>query len=447
MMKRVNLLEGNILTSLAKLAFPIMGMSLIQMAYNLTDMIWIGKLGAGAVASVGTGGLILWFCMGIHMISQLGGQVLVAQNLGAGNPQKAGAFAHAAIFISLSLTIILGLVFSTSTTPIVSFFKLNDPNVVANAEIYIRITGSFIMFQLLSKLFTTLITTTGNSKTPFLATSLGLIFNMILDPILIFGYCGFPELGVKGAAIATVCAQIIVFSSLLLYISRDSHLFCHINFKSIPDFKLCKQIIKLSFPVTIQSTLFPLFSMYISRLVAGFGDNAVAVQRVGSQIESISWMTSEGFAVALNSFVAQNRGAGNLKRAKEGYFTSFKLLSAWGLLSSAILIFAARPIFSVFLQEETVLQMGQEYLIILGISQLFMCWEIISNNAMNAFGKTTLPSTISIIFTGIRIPLAILLSATALGLCGIWWSITISSIIKGILLLTTICIYMKKTIK
>ena len=443
MAKRVNLLEDNITSALTKLAIPLMGMSFLQMAYNLTDMFWIGKLGAGPVASVGTGGQLIWLSTGIHMLAQLGGQVLVAQNLGAGNTKKAGTYAHSALFLSAVISIILGLIFIFASSPLIGFFKLNDPQVVLDAKAYLISTGGCIFFLLAGKLLTSLITTTGDSRTPFLATTVGLVFNMVLDPVLIFGLFGLPELGVLGAGIATVFAQAIVFFLLLLHTKKDTQLFCFVSFREKPDFSACKRILKLSFPTALQNTLFPLISIYISRMVAGFGDNAVAVQRIGSQVESISWMTTEGFAIAVNSFIAQNYGAGNLERAKKGFYQSLAILSIFGCFSTILLIYFAEPIFSIFLSEPDVLIMGKEYLVILGFSQLFMCLEILSGSSMNALGKTVVPATISIFLTSMRIPTALFLSATALGLCGIWWSITLTSILKGLFLLACILIFLK----
>lgn len=446
MSKHINLLEGNIPKTIAKLALPLMGMTLLQMAYNLTDIFWIGKMGPLAVAAVGTGGQLIWLSTGIHTLAQLGGQVYVAQNLGAKDYKKAGTFAHASIILSIIINLLLGTAFIFFNKPIISIFNLNDPWVVSSAENYIAITGGFIIFLLLSKLLTALITTTGNSKTPFIATSIGLIFNIIFDPLFIYGFGIIPKMGVVGAALATVFAQIIVFLILLAYILKDKLLFAHINIKTIPCFSYFTKILKLSVLVTLQATLFPIFSIYISRIVASFGDNAVAVQRVGSQIESISWMMTDGFAIAVNSFVAQNYGAGNIDRAKKGYYTSLKILSTWGIFATILLIFGAKPIFSVFLNDPEVLKLGADYLVILGLSQLPMCLEILSNGSLNALGKTMVPATISIIFTGARIPMAHVLILTSLGLSGIWWSITISSVFKGILSLLAI-IYVLKNLK
>lgn len=443
MSKHIDLLQGNIAKTISKLALPLMGMSLLQMAYNLTDIFWIGKMGPLAVAAVGTGGQLIWLSTGIHTLAQLGGQVYVAQNLGAKDYDSAGKFAHASITLSLIITITLGVLFAFFNKPIISIFNLSDSWVVTNAQNYISITGGFIVFLLLSKLLTALITTTGNSKTPFIATSIGLVFNIIFDPILIYGFGIIPGFGVVGAAIATVLAQIIVFSILFVYVLKDKVLFSYINFKTFPDFSFITKILKLGFPVTLQASLFPLISIYISRLVAGFSDSAVAVQRVGSQIESISWMTTDGFGIAVNSFIAQNYGAGNISRTRDGYFKSFKILTIYGIFATFLLIFAAKPIFGVFLSDADVLSMGVDYLIILGVSQLFMCWEILSNGSLNALGKTILPATISIFFTAIRIPLAHYLIQTPLGLNGIWWSITTSTILKGIFALISIIILLK----
>ena len=175
--------------------------------------------------------------------------------------------------------------------------------------------------------------------------------------------------------------------------------------------------------------------MVIARLIAGWGDSAVAVQKVGSQIESISWMSAEGYAAALNSFVAQNYGAKNPKRVKEGYRISMIVMLAWGVFCTLVLILCPQVIFQIFIHEQDVLPLGVDYLRILGFSQLFMCMEITTAGAFSGLGKTMPPSIVSITLTSARIPMAMVLS-DLFGLNGIWWAITISSIGKGSVLFT-----------
>ena len=226
-----------------------------------------------------------------------------------------------------------------------------------------------MVFSFVNMIFTGLITASGNSKTPFLATSVGLVVNIILDPVLVFGFGPIPAMGVAGAAIATVGAQMIVTLMFVLYCLRDP-LFQRVRMFSRPDVSCLKDIVRIGLPSAVQEMIFAGVAMVIARMVASFGDAAVAVQRVGSQIESISWMTGQGFASALSSFIAQNYGAGDFHRAKKGYQTAVSIIIGWGLFSTALLVFCAAPLFRIFIPDQTILPLGVRYLVILGYSQV-----------------------------------------------------------------------------
>ena len=155
-------------------------------------------------------------------------------------------------------------------------------------------------------------------------------------------------------------------------------------------------------------------------------------------------MTADGFAAAVNSFIAQNHGAGNKVRIRKGYTCAMGVVLIWGVICTLLLMLCPAPIFRIFITEPEILPMGIDYLVILGVSQLFMSVEITTAGAFSGYGKTLTPSVNSIVFTALRIPLALLLIRTDLGLNGIWWSITISSIIKGIVIFTLFFIFLRK---
>lgn len=444
MSKRIDLLSGSIISPLTRLALPIMGTSLIQMAYNMVDMIWIGRVGAGAVAAVGAAGMFMWLSNGLMVLARMGGQVYTAQKLGAGDIQGAARYAQASLQLGAFFAVLYTIVMVALCRPLIGFFNLNSAEVVKDAETYLWLVSLGTLPSFLNQIFTALITTTGNSRTPFLVMGIGLILNMALDPVLIFGLGPFPAMGVAGAAIATTLAQVIVTLLFLLYIRKDSHLFAHVRLFSRPDWGCCRAILRLGAPSAAQSCIFPLISMVIARIIAGWGDDAVAVQKVGSQIESISWMTADGFSVAVNSFVAQNFGAGNFQRAKKGYRVSMGVSTAWGLLCTVLLLTAGGWIFQIFIPEAALLPMGVSYLSILAFSQMFMCWESVTSGAYSGFGHTLTPSLVSIILTALRIPAAILLSSTALGLDGVWWSISLSSVCKGLLLVVLFFFFLRR---
>ena len=444
MKKHIDLLHGPVLSSLTRLAIPIMATSLIQMAYNLTDMIWIGRLGSNAVAAVGAAGMYMWLSNGLAVLSKMGGQVNTGHSLGAGDSKEAAGYAAGALQLAAFTGLLFGLLCILFSVPLIDFFKLNSPQVIADARIYLKITCGLVFFSFLNQTFTGLFTAIGNSRAAFFATTSGLVINFFMDPVLIFGIGPFPELRVMGAAIATVFAQMIVTCMFLLFALRDDLLFCHVRFFSRPKLAAIKSIVQVGVPSCLQNMLFTGISMIIARMVAGYGDAAVAVQKVGSQIESISWMTADGFAAAVNSFIAQNHGAGNPGRIRRGYRSAMVIVLIWGLFCTFLLMVCPAPIFRIFITEPDVLPMGVDYLVILGVSQLFMSVEITTAGAFAGFGKTVPPSVVSILFTAMRIPLAFMLVDTILGLNGIWWSITISSILKGIVLLCWFLWFLKK---
>ena len=444
MKQQIDLLEGPILPSLTKLAFPIMATSLVQMAYNMIDMIWIGRISSDAVAAVGAAGMYMWLSNGLATLAKMGGQVKVGHALGAKQNEEAVSFAQSSIQLGIFFGILFGLVTILFASPLIGFFKLNSPQVISDAKTYLQITCGAVLFSFLNQIFTGIMTAMGNSRTSFLATTIGLVANIILDPVFIFGIGIFPSMGVMGAAIATVIAQAVVMLVFLIVLAKDELIFKKLKIFKKPDYDSLKQIIQIGFPTGIQSMIFTGISMIIARMIASFGDTAVAVQKVGSQIESISWMTAEGFAAAVNSFVAQNFGAKNDTRVHKGYRVSMGIVLIWGAICTMLLIILPGPIFEIFIPDCSILPMGISYLQILGFSQLFMCIEITTAGAFAGLGKTLPPSVVGIALTSARIPLALLLTNTALGLDGIWWSITISSIFKGIVLFIWFRHYLKK---
>ena len=434
MKTRINLLEGNILPALSALALPIMATSLIQMAYNLIDMIWIGKIGASAVASVGAAGMFMWLSNGLATLAKMGGQIKVGHALGAQKKEDAASYAQSSIQMGIVFAIGFGILSIVFADEMIGFFQLNSAQVIQDAKLYLMITCGLVIFSFMNQIFTGILTAMGNSRTSFIATGIGLVLNIVLDPLFIFGFGAIPPMGVAGAAIATVLAQLVVMLLFLYTILRDTVLFSNVHILHSYSSQHTREIFRIGLPSAVQSMLFSGISMVIARLIAGWGDAAVAVQKVGSQIESISWMTAEGYAAALNSFVAQNHGAKNTDRIREGYRLSMIVMLSWGVFCSLVLIVFPQLIFQVFIQEAEVLPMGVDYLRILGVSQLFMCMEITTAGAFSGLGKTLPPSIVSITLTGARIPMAILLGRW-LGLNGVWWAITISSIGKGIVLL------------
>ena len=222
MKRNIDLLHGNILTSLTELAVPIMATSMVQTAYSLTDMAWIGMVGSDAVAAVGAAGMYTWLLNGAVAMAKMGGQVRVAQSYGEGKVDEAVEYGKGAAQLAIAMALSFAVLANVFAWQLVGFFHLNTASIVANAVIYLRIACGMLVFSHLGQTMTGLYTAVGNSRTPFLANGVGLALNMILDPMLILGLGPFPRLGVAGAAIATVTAQAVVLAVLLISARKDS---------------------------------------------------------------------------------------------------------------------------------------------------------------------------------------------------------------------------------
>lgn len=293
-MRHSNLIEGSILKSIVKLAIPIMGTSFVQMAYNMTDMIWIGKLGSFAVAAVGTAGFFTWLAVAFILISRIGAEIGVAQSIGSQNIDRARDYARSSLQLNFIISIAYSLFLIIFRKPLISFFKLGDSKIIEMATSYLYIVATGLVFYFANQVFSGILNGYGDSKAPFKINTIGLVVNMVLDPILIFGIGPFPRLEVKGAAIATITAQFIVF--LIFIFKLKNHVILrNLNFFVLPGLEKIKKIVKLGLPVAMQEGAFATFAMILARIIAKWGPVPIAVQKVGSQIEAISWMTSGVF--------------------------------------------------------------------------------------------------------------------------------------------------------
>jgi len=436
MRENLNLTEGNISSTLAKLALPIMGTAFIQMAYNLIDIMWLGRLSTNAVAAAGTAGYFMWFGEGLVMISQIGLGVCVAQSYGREEYIEAKEYVSNGIQLDLGIAILYSLILYIFSSQIIGFFNINSIEVYNMSVDYLKIIAIGMAFHFLNPVLSVILNSSGNSITPFKVNTIGLIINIVLDPLLIFGFGPIKGLGVEGAALATVLSQVIVFLIFFILGKRTDRLYSHIKLWKKPEFTYIKRIVKLGFPAFLQISAHSSISMILTRIIADFGAVPIAVQSVGSKIESISWMTSDGFAAAITAFMGQNYGAKKYDRIKEGYRKAMEIVGGIGIFATLLLVLGARPLFKIFIPNDPqAIEVGVNYLRILGVSQFFMSVEIGTVGSFNGLGRTLTPAVVGVSLNALRIPLAIFLSRyTALALDGIWWSISISSVLKGIIL-------------
>ena len=191
------------------------------------------------------------------------------------------------------------------------------------------------------------------------------------------------------------------------------------------------EIMRLGFPMAFQRILFTVVNIILAKIIAIFGTNSIAAQKIGLQIESITYMVIGGLNGAIASFTGQNFGASKFKRIKQGYYTALLLGIIYSMIMSIIFIIFKEPIIRLFIREKSTILIASSYLQAVAFSQSFSTIEMVSNGLFTGLGMPKIPAIISIVFTVLRIPIALVLMKT-LGIQGVWWSIAISSILKGV---------------
>ena len=451
MKKKRDLTTGSIYKNLLWVAIPTLLASLVQMAYNLTDMYWVGELvhEEEAIAAVATGGFYMWFGFGLIMLVKIGTQVSISHAAGVNDKSLIQQHGNTGFTLMIIVGIIYSIIGVAGGSLFVNYFDFDSQLVIDYAYQYLGTISMFVVVMFVVNIFNGIYDGLGLTIMTFFVSATGLVLNIVLDPlfihetITIFGTTiNGLGLEVHGAAIATVLSQsVVLLIYIIIYIGK-SRPFTLNPFRYFSKFSM-KKILTIGYPVGLQSILFTIIAIFITKMQAEYGFEIVATQRLGSQIEAFAWMIASGFQIALASFVGQNYAAGRLDRVKKGYIASMKMLVPYGILVNIMLFIFARDLFALFFENEATLDLGQRYLEVLSISQLFMIIELATAGAFNGLGKTVYPSSVGIIGNILRIPMAWIL-AISLGFVGIWWAVSISSILKGTVLVILFIRYLYK---
>ncbi len=434
----VDLTKGNIKKQLMVVSIPVIVTSFVRMLNNFIDMFWINKgIGDEAIASIGIVGLLLWLAQAISAVSEVGTQVTYAQALGLKEENRCSNIGKTGFRFNFYLSIaVIGLLWIL--TPI--FLNMYDLDSSVKTMGYQYMLGCAIggPFMFCNVAMSGVLHAKGHTKTTFIVNTVAISVNMILDPVCIF-ILGW---GTFGAGLATGVANIVAF--ILFTKATDREFF---SFIPKVDLSELKKIISIGLPNFGYTALFIFVSMVCSRVLASFGTNAVAVQQIGTQLEAISWMTAGGFSVAISSFVGQNVGASDYRRAMKGVKVGLGYGLILGVINTSIFFFFGEEIMGLFLQDPVSIAIGVNFMRVSSISQTFMCIELVAGGAFLGLAKSGYSATISAIFTIIRIPLVLYLSREdVLGINGVWWTIAISCVAKGVFMNVTLFIYKKTRI-
>ena len=356
--------------------------------------------------------------------------------MGAKNQSDASYISKQGIALAIGLGLPFTLAGVILAPGILNFMKAG-PTVIGMGTPYLRIFFAGMTLFFVNDALGAIFRASGDTRLPTIAFAVGTMMNIFLDPLLIFGWGPFPELGVMGAAVATLISIAGSFGIfLILLFSRKLDFSLSGWYRLRPDFGIMSKIIKIGLPVSAQHLVFVMIYWFLIQIVHQFGDAAGAAMGIGNRMESLSYLTAVGFSVAAATLVGQNMGAGQPERAARCAWYTTAMVIAVTSITSVLFIAFPGLIAAIFTSDPEVKKIAVNYLIILGLSQIFMGIEIVLEGSFSGAGNTVPPMLVSIPGSILRLPLAYFLCfGLDIGINGIWWTLTITSLLKAAILL------------
>jgi putative MATE family efflux protein len=416
---------------LIHMSLPMMISMLVQALYNVVDSIFVARINESALTAVSLAFPVQNLMIAIGVGTGVGMNALLSRTLGEGNFKESNRAANNGIFlglISYGLFLVFGLLFSRS------YFAMqtNDPIIIQYGTSYLSIIciASIGLFNQI--IFERLLQSTGKSFYSMITQGTGAIINIILDPILIFGYFGMPEMGVTGAAIATISGQI--FAAILgLIINIRINKEISIKIKGFrPNLGTIRNIYKVGIPSMLMISLTSVTTYGVNHILMKISTTATAVLGVYHKLQSFVFMPIFGLNNGMVPIIAYNYGARKKDRVIKAMQLSITYAVVFMLFGFIIIQMFPGQLLSLFNASEDMLSIGIPALRIISLSYTLAGFGIVCDSIYQAFGNGMLS-----LIVGIARQLAVLLPAAyVLSLFGnvhlIWWAYFIAEIVSAI---------------
>ncbi|ANE52006.1 MATE family efflux transporter [Flavisolibacter tropicus] len=432
---RKELLEGPIISSLLKLAIPLVLANILQSAYQLIDAFWVGRLGGDAVAAVSVTTPVVFLFIALGFGLAIAGSTLIAQYVGAGNFSMVNHVAAQTTLMVMLVSLLLASIGYFFTPNLLHLIGV-APEVYRGAVGFMRVTFMGLPFNFFFIVFQSFMRSTGHAKVPVYIVSGTVVLNFLLDPLFIFGWGPIPAMGVMGAALATFITQVIaaLIGLLLLFRGRYG---IHLKRKNFaPDWAYIKRAFLLGFPASIEQSMRGLGLIVMTFLITSFGTLTLAAYGVGSSVLQVVMIPAMGLSMAISTLVGQNIGAGNIERAaKIGSLGT--TLGFWVLTGFGILAFLLAPhLIRFFVPEDpNVIAAGAEFLRTMSWAWGFIAIQFCLTGVFRASGNMFLSMIIALVSQWVlQFPLAYVLSRhSPLGTQGLWWAFPVTNLITALI--------------
>lgn len=431
---------GSIPRHLVVFSLPMLAGNIIQSAYSIVNAMWVGKgLGKADLAAVTVGFPIIFMLLAIAIGLTMGTSILISQFAGARNWSRLRAVVQTSTVTLISISSIL-LALGEILTPWIMRMMQTPDGVYPLAVSYMRVFLVSIPFTYGIFLIVSMLRGIGDSKTPLYFQTGALVLTAIFDPILMFGWLGFPRMGLNGTAVASVVMQALGLVAMFIYLYRRDHLVAPDWLHLRIDWPTLWLIGKIGLPSVVQQSLVSIGMLFVIGLVNAFGENATAAFGAAMRIDQIAFLPAMTFNVAVSTMVGQNIGAGRLHRVKEVFWWAVAICCGITAFVSLFALTAPQVLLRMFVDDAEVIRLGIAYLHVAAFAYLFFSIMFVANGVINGAGHTMITTVISLVsLWAARVPLAVYLSHRLGRVEGIWYAIAISS---GIAMLISVACYL-----
>ena len=411
------------------MSLPIMASMLVQALYNIVDSIFVAQISENALTAVSMAFPIQNLMIAVATGTGVGINALLSRNLGAKNYERVNKIADNTVFLAAASYVIFLLIGLFGAE---AFFRSQTDieEIVFHGTSYIRICCCFSFGVFVQIFFERMLQATGKTIYSMLTQGFGAIVNIILDPILIFGWFGLPAMGVAGAAYATVIGQIAA-GILAVVMNHKVNKEIHIDLKGFkPDFAMIKQIYGIGIPSIIMASIGSVMNYGMNRILLGFTSTAAAVFGVYFKLQSFIFMPIFGLNNGMVPIIAYNYGARHRKRMIKTIKLSVTYAVAIMIVGTLVFQLIPDKLFMLFDASEHMLSMGVPALRIISLHFIIAGFCIVAGSVFQALGNAVYSMINSICRQLVVLLPAAYILARIGGVNYVWWSFPIAELMS-----------------
>lgn len=428
-----DLLNAPIGPTLTRMTIPVVLGILAILSFNLVDTYFIAMLGPEELAAVSFTFPVCALLMNVSMGLGIGTAIHISSRIGRGDLTEARRTAAHALMLGLVIAIPSGTLGILTLEPLFHLLGASDDTIDLIRD-YMELWYAGFFLLAVPMVGNSVIRATGDTRTPSMIMTLAGLVNGVMDPLLIFGIGPFPELGIKGAVIATLISWAISCVAVLYVLVKRLKLMAFSDLLG-PALGYWRSILQVAIPATTTNMMTPLAASILTGIAARHGAHAVAGYGVGTRLEAMALVTIMALSSALTPFVGQNFGAGNLERIKTGLRGAILFALGWELLMAALLFVGGRWLAGLFTDDAETLDAIVLYLWLVPIGYGFQGMVMLICSTLNALHRPIYGTLISgLRLFGLAVPLA-LLGGWLGGMPGLFGAVTVANVLAGILTL------------